>query len=370
MFDPRYRQSDEEISREADSIIHSPVFSLMIEDIPNMIIIMNSRRQIIYSNKKFNEVVSQSRDDTISRRPGECLMCVHAASNEYGCGSTEFCKVCGLAKSIKRSEKGSRSTGECNITLDHGDTLTFRVHTIPFDHQDNRYVFAYMEDISDYKTRQMLENIFLHDINNSVTALNGLNEMINDLPQKEVKSIINDLSLRLTDEIHSYRVVTEAENHSLSISVSEVDIDELLENVVRSLLSIRSLRNRRINLKKSGCTIFTDETLLRRVMINAIKNALEASSDEEEIRIFTRNDGEPGLYQISVKSIPLIPRHVQMQLFQRAFSTKGTGRGWGTYSIRLLTERYLGGKVEFVSNPKRRTVFTISIPSLTHYREL
>jgi PAS domain-containing protein len=367
MFDPRYRQSDEEISREADSIIHSPVFSLMIEDIPNMIIIMNSRRQIIYSNRKFNELVNQSRNDTLSRRPGECLMCVHAASNEYGCGSTEFCRVCGLAKSIKRSEKGSRSTGECNITLDHGDTLTFRVHTIPFDHQGNRYVFAYMEDISDYKTRQMLENIFLHDINNSVTALNGLNEMINDLPQKEVKSIINDLSLRLTDEIHSYRVVTEAENHSLSISVSEVDIDELLESVVRSLLSIRSLRNRKINLKKSGCTIFTDETLLRRVMINTIKNALEASSDEEEIRIFARNGGEPGFYQISVKSIPLIPRHVQMQLFQRAFSTKGPGRGWGTYSIRLLTERYLGGKVEFVSNQQRRTVFTISIPSLTQW---
>lgn len=369
MFDPRYRDTEEEISRQAEAIIHSPVFSSMLNDIPNMIIIMNSRRQIIYRNKKFNEIVGRSLDDRITRRPGECLLCVHAANNQHGCGSTEFCKVCGLANSIKRSEKGIRSTGECNITLDHGETLTFRVHTIPFTHEDRRYVFAYMEDISDYKTRQMLENIFLHDINNSVTALNGLNEMINDLPSKEVRSIINDLSLRLTDEIHSYRVITEAENHSLSLMVSEVDIDELLENVVRSLVSIRSLRNRKVTVRKSGYAIFTDETLLRRVMINTIKNALEASSDEEEIMIYSRNGGESGLYHINVKSIPLIPKHVQMQLFQRAFSTKGMGRGWGTYSIRLLTERYLGGKVSFVSNRQRRTIFTISIPSLKQYRQ-
>jgi sensor histidine kinase regulating citrate/malate metabolism len=67
---------------------------------------------------------------------------------------------------------------------------------------------------------------------------------------------------------------------------------------------------------------------------------------------------------IAVKSDPLIPRDVQLQLFQRAFSTKGMGRGWGTYSIRLLTERYLGGRVGFISTKKHRTVFTISIPSL------
>jgi nitrogen fixation/metabolism regulation signal transduction histidine kinase len=34
---------------------------------------------------------------------------------------------------------------------------------------------------------------------------------------------------------------------------------------------------------KNPDILFTDETLLRRVMINTIKNAMEASSDDEEI---------------------------------------------------------------------------------------
>jgi hypothetical protein len=85
-------------------------------------------------------------------------------------------------------KEGQRHPGECNVTLTHGETLTFSVHTIPFTHEGNQYVFAYMQDISDFKTRQMLENIFLHDINNSITALNGLNEMINDLLRKSPRA--------------------------------------------------------------------------------------------------------------------------------------------------------------------------------------
>ena len=33
-----------------------------------------------------------------------------------------------------------------------------------------------------------------------------------------------------------------------------------------------------------------------------------------------------------------------------SFSTKGAGRGLGTYGMKLLTERYLNGSVSFVSS--------------------
>jgi sensor histidine kinase regulating citrate/malate metabolism len=50
-----------------------------------------------------------------------------------------------------------------------------------------------------------------------------------------------------------------------------------------------------------------------------------------------------------------------MQLFQRSFSTKGQSRGIGSYSIKLLTENYLKGKVSFISNENDRTVFSIEL---------
>ena len=57
-----------------------------------------------------------------------------------------------------------------------------------------------------------------------------------------------------------------------------------------------------------------------------------------------------------------MPRSIQLQVFQRSFSTKGAGRGIGTYSIKLLTERYLGGKVSFVSEDGIGTRFSCHLP--------
>jgi sensor histidine kinase regulating citrate/malate metabolism len=51
-----------------------------------------------------------------------------------------------------------------------------------------------------------------------------------------------------------------------------------------------------------------------------------------------------------------------MQIFQRSFSTKGTGRGIGTYSVKLLTEKYLQGEVSFISTKEFGTTFYITIP--------
>jgi sensor histidine kinase regulating citrate/malate metabolism len=55
-------------------------------------------------------------------------------------------------------------------------------------------------------------------------------------------------------------------------------------------------------------------------------------------------------------------KDVQLQLFQRSFSTKGKGRGLGTYSIKLLTENYLKGKVRFETRRESGTTFFIKIP--------
>jgi sensor histidine kinase regulating citrate/malate metabolism len=57
-----------------------------------------------------------------------------------------------------------------------------------------------------------------------------------------------------------------------------------------------------------------------------------------------------------------MPEKVKLQIFNRSFSTKGIGRGIGTYSIKLITEGYLKGIVDFESAEERGTTFTIQLP--------
>jgi signal transduction histidine kinase len=58
-----------------------------------------------------------------------------------------------------------------------------------------------------------------------------------------------------------------------------------------------------------------------------------------------------------------MPERVQLQVFQRSFTTKGgTGRGLGTHSMKLIGERYLKGKVSFASREPDGTTFTLAVP--------
>jgi signal transduction histidine kinase len=60
-----------------------------------------------------------------------------------------------------------------------------------------------------------------------------------------------------------------------------------------------------------------------------------------------------------------MPEEIQLQVFQRSFSTKASsGRGIGTYSMKLLGEHYLGGKVAFTSREPEGTEFTVTLPRI------
>ena len=65
----------------------------------------------------------------------------------------------------------------------------------------------------------------------------------------------------------------------------------------------------------------------------------------------------------------IMPRNVQLQVFQRSFSTKGPGRGIGTYSMKLFAEQYLKGKIWFTTEKSTGTTFYFSIPLKTENPE-
>lgn len=81
------------------------------------------------------------------------------------------------------------------------------------------------------------------------------------------------------------------------------------------------------------------------VIINLCKNALEGAPMDGSVTTGIENCSDNITFW--VKNDQVMSEEVQMQLFQRSFSTKGIGRGIGTYSIRLLTENYLKGKIIF-----------------------
>ena len=245
-------------------------------------------------------------------------------------------------------------------------SLDLRVSAAPFCCQGEEFTVCALHDITDEKRRQVLERIFFHDILNSTGSLKGMVEILGQLhgeEEKAVKEVVCNLSGQIIEEIQSQRDLVAAEAGDLAVAILDVNVSELLDRICTVYRRYSVGSNKRIVLApvEEQPVIWTDEVLLGRVLGNLVKNALEASDRGQTVTVAFANKRQP-LFSIHNPSV--MPEAVQLQMFQRSFSTrKGRGRGIGSYSVKLLTEKYLHGKVWFVSREPEGTTFFVTLPS-------
>lgn len=107
--------------------------------------------------------------------------------------------------------------------------------------------------------------------------------------------------------------------------------------------------------------INTDVSLLMRVLANMLINAFEADDSDHEVLLNVDTQGDEIVF--SVWNHSHISPSVSRRIFQRNFSTKHElGRGLGTYSMKLIGEKLLGGRVYFESTRQKGTRFFLALP--------
>jgi len=343
----------------------------LLNSLPSAAAILNSHRQAVFVNKYLlNRLGVGSFENLFGKKPGEILNCLHALENEDQCGISESCKLCGALQALKKTQAtNDTAISEMRLTsIQRGIIMAsdFKITVSPLLLNDHSYMIMYINDISNEKRRLVLERIFFHDVLNKVSSLKGMIELLTSRKNYEKKDVmISTLGLivnDLTTELIYQRQLVAAENGELEVNIEPIDVSQLINRVVRETEQFSGPSNIKINvvLKTENIKISSDITLLNRIITNMVKNAIEASDKNDSIEI-SAHISEKNLI-ISVHNKSFITKDIQLQIFQRSFSTKGEDRGMGTYSIKLLTERYLKGKAYFKSDDINGTSFYIKIP--------
>jgi signal transduction histidine kinase len=365
-YAPARRASKKRVARQAASVASIPLLRPLFDAIPDIILILNAERQIVFANQALlNLIKLDSPDLAISFRPGEILDCLHASESKGGCGTTEFCQQCGAVQAILTSLHGDEAVEESRIRLSNGDALDLQVFATPLVLEGQNFSFLVLKDISHAKRRRILERVFFHDILNSAGALRGLAEVLRRAPVEDKDEVAEDIEVvcdRLIDEIKLQKELAAAENNELNVENSLIHTTQFLDDLMRFYQNYDPENPCQLRLESQSCDIvlFSDQTLLRRVLGNMIKNALEASPAGETVTLGCQAHNERVMFWVHNSGV-ILPE-ARLQIFQRSYSTKGAGRGLGTYSIKLLGERYLRGKVSFTSSSARGTVFKIDLP--------
>ena len=371
-FAPAERCDPGVVWQQRQAFVGNPLAVVMLEAMLGPAVVLNARRQIIVANQGFLEVVGAGDADVVlAQRPGEVLDCVHAAERQGGCGTTMHCAACGAAAAILAAwETHAEATTECRIctrTGAGGGALDFRAKTsfVSVDGED--FVVLALQDISSEKRRHVLERVFFHDVLNACGGVHGLAELLlteglDAGTEQQFKHDVHRLSGAVIDEITAHRQMLAAERGELDVEPSDVSVRDVLDEVSANYRHHPVAAGRRLEcVPCAPLRLRTDATLLRRVLGNLIKNALEAAPEGGTVVVSA--SGEPAGVRFSVRNPGAMPERVRLQMFQRSFSTKdGAGRGIGTYSVKLFGERYLGGRVDFTSDPAAGTCFTIILP--------
>ncbi len=342
-----------------------PLLVTVLDAVPDMVLVLNEQRQIVFANEACLRLFSLGERSTLlGLRPGEMIGCAHAAEPGNGCGTTEFCRTCGAVRAILSSLRGLDSVQECAITLSNGDALDLRVWTRPLRLEGKLYSIFSVQDISHEKRRRAIERIFFHDVLNTAGLLMTGADLLRIAPETTDQIIdqLTSASRRLVDEIQGQRALLEAETGELELQPEPIDALELVHEVCaqHQLQHLTDDRQIRVQANVPNVRFTSDRVLLARVLGNMVKNALEAADSGESVSLGYSVAGDSITF--SVHGPAYMPRNVQLQVFYRSFSTKGSGRGLGTYSMKLLTERFLSGQVWFTSTREAGTTFYASYP--------
>lgn len=339
-----------------------------IEALPGGVFILNANREIVYLHPRSASLLRGRRpDDCIGLRVGEALGCVNASLGPNGCHSSRFCSYCGAYKALACSDCQEEGREECNLirTVDGRlETLCLAVLAVRVTSGGEQYYVFSVLNRTETKELVALERFFFHDVLNLAGGVRGMLEVL--APQlsgmnESGAEILVRAASRLVDEIKVQKKISEGMRNELVVARETLRSERIGEDVVW-LYQGYWPNGPRIELDERFESLLfeSDRALLERVLGNMLKNAAEASTRDQRVSLGCERHGDKLRFWVRNET-PLAP-DVRNQIFRSSFSTKGRTRGLGTLSMKLLGERYLGGKVGFRTGEDLGTVFHLDLP--------
>jgi two-component system, NtrC family, nitrogen regulation sensor histidine kinase NtrY len=259
------------------------------------------------------------------------------------------------------------------------------VQATEFKLQGTHYKLISLQDIrseldeKEIDTWQKLIRVLTHEIMNSVTPIISLTKVIHglmsdeqghrrDLVELDTEDVDDILSSVTTIEsrskgllhfVHAYRNLTKIKKPQFD----EVAVKDMLDRVCGLLkpeLDKRGIETVR-NLTIPQLRIKADHELIEQVLINLVKNAMEALSDrggaQIELACYRNNDDRP---VIMVRDNgPGIDQEYVDKIFIPFFTTKKKGSGIGLSLSRQIM-RLHRGSINFHSSAEEGTTFWLT----------
>jgi nitrogen fixation/metabolism regulation signal transduction histidine kinase len=287
-------------------------------------------------------------------------------------------KVYNIINSIKPFERKlvalNNEQGETQLSL----------KATSFGIKDRELIILTIQDIKYELDEKELESwmklirVLMHEIMNSITPITSLSESLSKIytkngapvPPEEVTSksidttlqglnVIKDQGKGLMSFVESYRKLTRVPEPEKKI-FKVTDLFSRVQILYDSLEKNQHVKLS-VTVTNPDLEIFADQNLISQVLINLLKNAIEANeyNPECKITIAAGTDIEKRPELCVIDNGPGISEEKLDEIFVPFFTTKEKGSGIGL-SISKQIMKVHGGNLKVRSVPGKETVFCLS----------
>ena len=129
---------------------------------------------------------------------------------------------------------------------------------------------------------------------------------------RESLKIVNDEGKRLTKIVEDLFTLARADSGQIKANLREIYVDEIVADCVKSIRTLADKRNIALQFIGEEMTMKGDESLLRRLFINLLDNAVKYNQDNGRIEVTASND------EIRILNTgPEIPADQKEMIFER-----------------------------------------------------
>jgi two-component system nitrogen regulation sensor histidine kinase NtrY len=265
-----------------------------------------------------------------------------------------------------------------------GGEIQLSLKATSFKTNENELVILSIQDIKNELDEKEIESwmklirVLMHEIMNSITPITSLSESLSKiysiggnpvLPEQvstrtiattlQGLNVIKEQGKGLMSFVESYRKLTKVPEPEKKL-FRVADLMDRVQILYNSLDNSNKI-DLSVSLNYPDLEIFADQNLISQVLINLLKNALEANENNVGGMIKITASEVPGNHSeiCVIDNGPGIPEENIDEIFVPFFTTRQNGSGIGL-SISRQIMRVHGGNLKVRSMPEKETVFCLS----------
>jgi two-component system phosphate regulon sensor histidine kinase PhoR len=211
-----------------------------------------------------------------------------------------------------------------------------------------------------------------HELKTPLTTIKGFAELMSEGMVRDEKAINKYAKLilfeveRLINLINDILRISELEETAIPVSLEEVDLKEVAEDVAALMSEEANKRGIRMSLKGENVKISAVRDGIKQLVLNLVDNAIKYNRENGSVEITTGIKGGKACIAVEDTGIG-IPKEHQQRIFERFYrvdkarSKKTGGTGLGLSIVKHITELYKGA-IKLESEIDEGTKFTILFP--------